>query len=114
MATQRVPALQFPLQPQPSPKVALVTQDRLAEIITLRQHIADLEKQLDEAQVDVKLALQSGAEVEPGLFRASLKFTERTNVSWKTVVERELGVDYAKRVLASTKPDKYVNLVVTA
>jgi hypothetical protein len=111
-STQRVPALQFPSQP--SPKVGSVTQDRLAEIIMLRQQIESLEKQLCEAQVDVKIALQSGAEVEPGLFRASLKFTERTNVSWKTVVERELGADYTRRVLASTKPDKYVNLVVTA
>jgi hypothetical protein len=53
----------------------------------------------------VKSALESGADVEPGLFRPSLKFTERTNISWKSVVER---------VLASTKADKYVNLVVTA
>ena len=69
MATQRVPALQFPSQPSPK-IVERVTQDRLAEIITLRQQIEELEKQL--------------------------------------------GADYAKRVLASTKPDKYVHLVVTA
>ena len=43
--------------------------------------------------------------VESGLFRQSLKFTERTNVSWKFVVER---------VLVSGKPDKYDNLVVIA
>jgi hypothetical protein len=112
MATQRVPALQFPSQP--SPKVEAVTQDRLAEIITLRQQIESLEKQRGEAQTDVKAALESGADVEPGLFRASLKVTERTNVSWKSIVSRELGEDYARRVLASTKPDKYVNLIVTA
>jgi hypothetical protein len=112
MATQRVPALQFPSQP--SPKVEPVTQDRLAEIIMLRQQIESLEKQLGEAQTDVKAALESGAEVESGLFRAFLKITERTNVSWKSIVERELGEDYAKRVLAATKPDKYKNLVVTA
>jgi hypothetical protein len=35
-------------------------------------------------------------------------------VSWKSVVERELGEDYAKRVLAATKPDTYTHLVVTA
>jgi hypothetical protein len=112
MATQRVPALQFPSQL--SSKVEPVTQDRLAEIIMLRQQIESLEKQLGEAQTDVKSALESGADIESGLFRAFLKVTERTNVSWKTVVERELGADYAKRVLASTKPDKYVNLVVSA
>ena len=113
MATQRVPALQFPSQPSPQ-KTERVTQDRLTEIITLRQQIEELEKQLGEAQIDVKTALESGAEVEPGLFRATLKVTERTNVSWKSVVERELGDAYAKRVLASTRPDKYTHLVVTA
>ena len=65
-----------------------------------------LEKEpVRRAQADVKSALESGADVEPGLFRPSLKFTERTNISWKSVVER---------VLASTKADKYVKLVVTA
>jgi hypothetical protein len=112
MATQRVPALQFPSQQ--SPKVEPVTQDRLAEIIVLRQQIEELEKQLGEAQTDVKSALESGADVEPGLFRASLKITERRNVSWKSVCEKELGNEYAQLVLASTKPDKYVHLVVTA
>jgi hypothetical protein len=113
MATQRVPALQFPSQPSPK-KVERVTQDRLAEIITLRQQIEKLEARLGEAQTEVKSALESGAEVEPGLFRATLKVTERTSVSWKSVVERELGEDYARRVLSSTKPDKYTHLVVTA
>jgi hypothetical protein len=112
MATQRVPALQFPSQP--SPKVETITQDKLALIITLRHEIEQLEQQLGEAQTDVKSALESGAEVEPGLFRASLKVSSRTNVSWKSVVERELGDDYTKRVLAATKPDQYVHLVVTA
>lgn len=107
-------SIPFVVSPQVSPRVEQITQDRLAEIITLRQQIEELEKQLGEAQTDVKFALESGAEVEPGLFRATLKVTERTSVSWKSVVERELGEDYAKRVLSSTKPDKYVHLVVTA
>src|ERR1700694_374594 len=102
MSVARVPALQFPSQPSPK-KVERVTQDRLAEIITLRQQIESLEKHLGEAQADVKSALESGAEVEPGLFRATLKITERTSVSWKSVVERELGEEYARRVLSSTK-----------
>ncbi|HET6143865.1 MAG TPA: hypothetical protein VFE02_10170 [Candidatus Acidoferrales bacterium] len=112
MATQRVPALQFPSQP--SPKIQTVTQDKLALIITLRHEIEQLEQQLGEAQTDVKSALESGAEVEAGLFRASLKTSSRTNVAWKSVCERELGEDYITRVLAATKPDKYVHLIVTA
>jgi hypothetical protein len=113
MATSKVTPFAVPSQPSPK-KAERITQDRLAEIITLRQQIEQLEKQLGEAQTDVKSALEAGAAVEPGLFRASLKITERTNVSWKSVVERELGEDYAKRVLSATKPDKYTNLVVTA
>lgn len=112
MATSKVTPFAVPAQF--THVVERVTQDRLAEIITLRQQIEELEKLLGEAQSNVKFALESGAEVEPGLFRAFLKVTERTNVSWKSVVERELGDDYAKRVLAATKPDKYVHLVVTA
>jgi len=107
-------SIPFVVSPQVSPRVEQITQDRLAEIITLRQQIEELEKQLGEAQTDVKSALEAGAIIEDGLFRASLKFTERTNVSWKSVVERELGADYAKRVLAATTPDKYIHLVVTA
>jgi hypothetical protein len=98
----------IPLTTQP------VTQDQLSEIIVLRQQIEDLEKRLGEAQTDVKSALEAGAAVEEGLFRASLKVSERTSVSWKSVVERELGPDYTRRVLAATKPDRYTHLVVTA
>jgi hypothetical protein len=107
-------SIPFAVPPQVSPKVESVSQDRLALIISLRHDIEQLEVQLGEAQADVKAALESGAAVESGLFRATLKFTERTNVSWKSVVERELGGDYAKRVLAATKPDKYVHLIITA
>jgi hypothetical protein len=42
------------------------------------------------------------ADIEPGLFRPSLKFIERPSVSWKSVVER---------VLAFTKPDMYVVVI---
>ncbi len=52
--------------------------------------------------------------VESGLLRAFLKIIERRSVPWKQVVERKLGVDYAKRVLASTKPDRFTHLVVAA
>jgi hypothetical protein len=113
MATQRVPALQFPSQPSPI-RVERITQDRLAEIITLRQQIESLEKQLGEAQTDVKSALEAGAEVELGLLRAFLKTTERRSVPWKQVCERELSEAYCARVLAATKPDTSVNLVVSA
>jgi len=110
-ATKSIP---FVVSPQVSPQVQTIPQDKLALIISLRHEIEQLEVELGEAQTDVKAALESGADVEPGLFRATLKVTERTSVSWKSVVERELGDDYAKRVLAATKPDKYTHLVVTS
>ncbi len=43
-----------------------------------------------------------------------MKTVERRSVPWKQVVERKLGVEYAKRVLAGTKPDCFTHLVVTA
>ena len=112
MATQRVPALQFPSQATVA--VEPITQDQLAEIIALRQQIEGLEQRLGEAQSDVKTALETGAEVESGLFRAFLKTTERRSVPWKQVCERELGEAYCARVLGATKPDTFVNLIVSA
>ena len=107
-------SIPFVVSPQVSPQIPIVPQDKLALIISLRHEIEQLEVQLGEAQTDVKSALEAGAEVEQGLLQAFLKITERRNVSWKDIVERELGDTYAKRVLAATKPDKYSNLVVTA
>src|ERR1700733_12794756 len=112
MATQRVPALQFPSQPAPQviPQPEPVTQQILAFILATRQQIVELEKELSEAQAGVQDALQAGAEVEPGMFRAALKVTERRSVAWKQVCERQCGADYCARVLAATKPDTYTHL----
>jgi hypothetical protein len=49
MATQRVPALQFPSQPSPK-KAEGVTRDRFAEIVTHREEIDVLEKQLGKRE----------------------------------------------------------------
>lgn len=115
MATQKITPFAVPAQsPQISRQPESVTQEQLARIITLRQQIKSLESQLEEAQVGVRAALEARTEVEPGLFRAYLKTTERRNVSWKQVCERELGEAYCVRVLAATKSDKFTNLVVTA
>jgi hypothetical protein len=90
-----------------------ISQASLTNIIELRRQVALLESSLTVAESEVKLALEAGAEVEAGLFRASLKITKRRNVSWKNVVERELGEDYAARVLAATRADSYTNLEVS-
>ena len=91
-----------------------ITQEQLAYILTLKGEIAERKKALEEAEADVQAALEGSVPVQPGLLRAFLKIIERRSVQWKQVVERKLGVDYAKRVLAGTKPDKFTHLVVTA
>jgi hypothetical protein len=91
-----------------------IQQDRLAEILSLRQSIEQLEAELRAAEDAVRAVLEAGQEVEPGILRAYLKTVERRSVPWKQVCERELGEDYCKRVLGATKPDTFTNLVVSA
>ncbi len=109
MATQTVPqAVPFK---QPT---GTITQKRLAYILTLKGEIAERKKALEEVEADVQAALEDSVPVESGLLRAFLTTVERRSLPWKQVVERKLGVEYAKRVLAGTKPDKFTHLVVTA
>jgi hypothetical protein len=91
-----------------------ISQDELANILEMRQRREALDEQIQLAEHAVRAALEVGATVEGGLFRAFLKTTERRSVAWKAIVERELGEGYASRVLAATKPDKFTTLVVSA
>ena len=109
MASQTVPQA-VPFQ-QPT---GTITQEKLAYVLTLRGEIAERKKALEEAETEVQAALEDSVPIQPGLLRAFLKIIERRSVPWKQVVERKLGVDYAKRVLAGTKPDRFTHLVVTA
>ncbi len=109
MATQTVP------QAVPFRKpTEVITQEKLAYILTLKGEIAERKKELEQIETEVQAALEDSVPVQSGLLRAFLKIIERRSVPWKQVVERKLGVDYAKRVLASTKPDHFTHLVVTA
>ncbi len=109
MATQTVP------QAVPFRKPTdTITQEKLAYILTLKGEIAERKKELEQVETEVQAALEDSVPVESGLLRAFLKIMERRSVPWKQVVERKLGVDYAKRVLAGTKPDRFTHLVVTA
>jgi len=93
---------------------AAITQGELARILELRRDIEQLEADLKSAEQEVRGQLEAGASVESGLFRAYLKTNERRSVAWKAIVERELGEEYARRVLAATKPDTTTQLVLTA
>lgn len=91
-----------------------IWQAELAHILELRRQREAIDHVIKEAEDAVRTALEVGAVVEEGIFRAYMKTTERRSVAWKSVVERELGDDYATRVLAATKPDKFSTLVVSA
>lgn len=107
-------SIPFAVPTQAVPAVRSIQQQDLARILELRREIETLEADLKAAEESVREQLEVGASVESGLFRAFLKTTERRSVAWKGVVERELGEDYAKRVLAATKPDTFTHLVVEA
>ena len=114
MATPNIAApsavLQFPSEVNPE----VITQDKLTHYKALRQRIEALEAESEQMEAEIRASLEAGAAVEPGIFRALLKTTERRSVSWKAVCERELGEAYCARVLGSTKPDKITRLVVEA
>jgi hypothetical protein len=113
MATA-IKSIPFVVPTQPVPSIRSIPQQDLARILELRRDIETLEADLKSAEQSIHEQLEAGASVESGLFQAYLKTTERRSVSWKGVVERELGEDYARRVLAATKPDTFTHLVVEA
>ena len=79
-----------------------VCQTDLSYILELRRQRDAIDEQISESESAIRTALEVGAIVEPGIFQAFLKHTERRSVAWKSVVERELGEGYAARVLAAT------------
>jgi len=105
-------SIPFVVPTQLVPELRSIPQQDLARILELRRDIETLEADLKWAEQSIREQLEAAASVERGLFQAYLKTTERRSVSWKGVVERELGEDYAKRVLAATKPDTVTHLVV--
>jgi hypothetical protein len=91
-----------------------ICQTDLSYILELRRQRDTIDEQIKESETAIRTALEVGAIVEPGIFQAYLKHTERRSVAWRVVVERELGEGYAARVLAATKTDKYCSLVISA
>ena len=108
MATQKVTPLPSPEQVPES-----ITQGQLGRVVWLRREIERLQTELKRAKETVRLALEAGAPVEPGMLQAVLKTVQHRSVAWKAVVERELGEDYARRVLPATSHETYVSLAVT-
>ncbi len=89
-----------------------ITQFDLARYVTLANQVEALKTEQSTLQEQLITALSSGAVVEPGNHTATLRTTERRNVSWKKVVIRLKGSGYASRILSCTKPKTYIKLVV--
>jgi len=91
-----------------------ITQATLSAILRRRKKISDMQADLEELETALTSDLKAGYEVAPGILVARVKEWERRNVAWKQIVAREKGQEYADRVLAATKPEKYESLVVEA
>ncbi len=102
----------------PFPAPQTITQLELAAFCSLRSRLHQIEEQVEDAELSIKTRLESGAELEAGNHRASLKENFRRNVSWKDVVVRLAdrlkmnGEAYCSRVLSSTKASRTVSLIV--
>jgi len=90
----------------------VITQRELKDYLLAKKRHAAAEEKLAAKEAQFKAALEAGATIDEGLLTAYIKNRERRDVSWKTIVERELGEAYATRVLAATAPKQYSKLVV--
>src|SRR5262245_8563621 len=91
-----------------------ITQRTLAAVLKQRAAIQKASTELDVLEESLLQRLKAGEPLQPGLIRAYVKEWERRSPAWKAVVEREISQEYAARVLAATKPDKFEKLVVEA
>jgi hypothetical protein len=91
-----------------------ISQKSLCDYLLAKKKHDELAEKLRAKEKEFQDALGSGAVVAGGVLTAFIKTWERRDVSWKAVVEREIGEEYAKRVLAATQPQKYSKLVVEA
>ena len=94
--------------------MAKISQSTLSKILLKKKRIAELEAEVKASEEQILVALKDGVAVQRGVLATYIKTWERRSPSWKGVVERELGEDYAARVLAGTKAQTYTSLVIEA
>jgi hypothetical protein len=120
MATQRVPALQFPSQPSPQvvPQAEIITQDELTLLLSLRSRLHQLEEQVETAEKSIRTRLEAEVSVQPGDHIAKLAEHFRASVAWKDkaidLAER-LGLNgpaWAQNVLTHTSKTRTVSLFI--
>jgi hypothetical protein len=117
MATHSVTVPQEKILNVPAP---LIRQRELLRFITLRNRIEKMQAKFTEMEDRLKDLLGKKVKVEEGAFMASLNFSERRNVSWKTEaigLADELrgkgeGEKWAEAVIAETEPKPMIKLVV--
>lgn len=71
-----------------------ICQSDLSYILELRRQRDAVDEQISASEAAIRTALEAGAIVEPGIFQAYLKHTERRSVA--------------------CNPDKYCSLVISA
>ena len=94
------------------PQSNRISQFTLARFVKLANQLDALKAEQLALEQSLTTALAKGFQVESGTHTASLKTTERRNVSWRGVVERIKGSGYVKQVLSATKPKSYTKLIV--
>ena len=95
------------------PKSHQISQFQLARFAKIANQIDALKAEQLALEQSLTTALANGFKVESGTHTASLKTTERRNVSWRGVVERLKGSGYVRQVLSHTKPKTFTKLIVS-
>ncbi len=120
MATQRVPALQFPSQhsTQAIPQPEIISQNEVAILLSMRGRLHQLADQVEATEKSLRARLEMGAPVEEGDHVAQLNEHFRASVAWKEkaidLAER-LGLNgpaWAQNVLTHTTKNRIVSLFV--
>ena len=119
-ATQTVPQVHPTVVPFREPAVE-IPQAKLELVLLLRNERERLKELLEEAEAEIRTALEAGAPVEPGVHTAALKEHFCRNVPWREIAERlgdrlygdGKGEPYCEKVLASTKPTRTVFLAIS-
>lgn len=93
-------------------KAVTIMQSELADIMRLRRQAKAIEAELKERESNAIALIHAGAEIEPGILDANIKPTERRNVAWKAICERELGAGYCNNVAAHVKPSVSERLAI--
>ncbi len=94
------------------PETNQVSQFTLARFVKLANQLDALKAQHAALEQQLTSDLANGFKVESGTHTASLKTTERRNVSWRGVVERIKGSGYVRQVLSHTTPKTFIKLLV--